>query len=231
VFIVDDPADFAAGHGGMMGIGYNNANSATLLTHNPLLNVALDDGTAEGRRLSPGYIITPDYLEVGLTEQNQTGFGYAELQPSKLAPGTWEGPDAAVTLSSGPLFPTPVTLQLPLLMDTGVQLMMLFADPAQLPAAWSSASTDQPKEVPGDVEISVAMPATGTPLVSYAFGNGRNPLEEPAGVKYMGNGSGVNTGLHVLHTYDYLFDGASLRMGFRPRLLAATPAGGTTPPR
>lgn len=208
VVVVHDPAFM----GGMMGIGYHETPE-----RNPLLHAVVDDGAGGTQPLSPGYILTPDYVEVGLTEQNQAGFAYADLQPDPEQPGEWMGPPASITLS-GPDFAQPVTLTLPMLMDTGVPLMMFFADPAQLPPEWAGAS--QASQITVDtarVQISVAMPATGEPLVSYTFGAGRTALQAPEMVEYMGQGNGLNTGIHVMAVHDYLYDAANQRVGYRRR--------------
>lgn len=194
---------------GMMGIGWQGP-----LDCNPLLHVVLDDGAGGSRPLSPGYIITEDYVEVGLTDDNQAGFGYADLQRDPST-GAWMGPTASVTLS-GPGAP-PLTLQRPMLMDTGVPLMMLWGDGPTLPAGWTSIVYKQ-VVVSDDVEITITLPASGAPLLSYTFGNGTAAPEMPEQVLYMGAGIGLNTGIHVLTVYDYLLDIASQRIGYRLRL-------------
>lgn len=199
--------------GGMMGIGYHG-----LLDRNPLLHVMMDDGAGGTRPLSPGYVITQEGVEVGLTEGNQARFSYADLQPDPNADGEWIGPSASVTLS-GAAFPQPVVLELPMLMDTGVPLMMLFADPAELPPSWAGATEAAPVVVDDGVEISITVPASGAPLLSYSFGNGLTAPEMPEKVLYMGPGGGLNTGIHVLTEYDYLLDAANYRIGYRRRLL------------
>lgn len=213
VFIVDEPRSFAEGHGGMFGIGYQGGD----LNQNPLMHAAIEGVTVGGVRLSPGYIITPEYIEVGLTDENQQGFGYAELQQD--AGGEWVGPSAEVTLRGGPQFATPATLELPLLMDTGVRLMMLFADPQGLPPALQGATLKSPVIIDAATEITVDLPISAPLPMAYTFGPGNHPPEAPERAQYMGNGNGVNTGIHVLRLFDYLFDGDQMRIGFRRRLL------------
>jgi hypothetical protein len=208
VVVADEPGNPFIG--GMMGIGWQGP-----LDRNPLLHVVLDDGAGGSRPLSPGYVITEDYVEVGLTDENQAGFGYADLQPDPHGTGAWMGPTASVTLS-GPGAP-PLTLQRPMLMDTGVPLMMLWGDGPTLPAGWTSIVYGK-VVVSDDVEITVTLPASGAPLLSYTFGNGTAAPEMPEQVLYMGAGIGLNTGIHVLTVYDYLLDIAGQRIGYRRRL-------------
>jgi hypothetical protein len=192
VFAVDRPADF---DGGILGVGFAIGGMADGgPARNPLLHL-----TYQGRRLRRGYIIGSRELEVGLTPLNMDGFNFIELEPNN-EDSDWAQPMGSLGLPGG------FSLDLPVLIDTGVDAMLLWLDAAERPPALANISP-----LPAGVAVTIAAP----PALKYSFttGDASNPMA-PSQVVWR-NGNAINTGRNVLAGADYLYDAAVGRVGFR----------------
>ena len=195
VFAVDRPTDF---DGGILGVGFaisGPANGGP--ARNPLLHL-----TYQGEKLRRGYIIRSQGLEAGLTSANTDGFAFVELQ--RNADGDdWMQPMGRLGL------PNDFSVDLPLLVDTGVDVMLLWLSPGDRPAGSANA-------VPAGVVVTItAPPLSDAPALLYSFvtGDATDPAA-PSAVEWR-NGTGINTGRHVLASADYLYDAARGMIGFR----------------
>ena len=197
VFAVDRPTDF---DGGILCVGFAIDGLADGgPARNPLLHL-----TYQGEKLRRGYIIRTQGLEAGLTSANTDGFAFVELQ--RNADGDdWMQPMATLGL------PSDFSIDLPLLIDTGVDEMLLWLSPADRPPGSSKAS-----KVPAGVAVTITAPASSNAAAlqySFVTGDATNPAA-PSAVEWR-NGTGINTGRHILASADYLYDAARGMIGFR----------------
>lgn len=206
------PEDHPA-HVAMMGVGFGreyDGQTESTPDRNPLLNLART-GSDQLRR---GYVITRTGVHVGLTRANTRGdFHFIPLERNPSIPGEWKGVPVCIT----------VNRQAPPscgsgLVDTGVTAMFL-----TLPPGAVTGATDQD----GTPRVGLA-PGT---MVSFDFPGGAS---RPAAAHYdlvVGGSSPlaptevhlnttrpepfVNTGVHFLNGFDYLYDADGGFVGFR----------------
>ena len=187
VFAVDRPDGF---DGGILGIGFAIGGLA-------------DGGPARNPLLHSTYIIGSQGLEAGLTSLNTIGFAYLELQ--RNAAGTdW------LQLIGSLGSPEGFSIDLQVLIDTGIDEMLLWLGVADRPPALANYS-----EFPAGVAVTVALPPSpNAPILRYSFvtGYASDPMAPPA-VEWR-DGNSINTGRGVLAGADYVYDAARL-IGFR----------------
>jgi hypothetical protein len=204
VFAADQPAEF---DGGVFGIGFAIGGLADGgPARNPLLHVSY-----QGTHLSHGYIVTTQGIDVGLTALNTEGFAFITLE--RDASGVdWLQPYGRVALT-GAFSPDGFYADLPILMDTGIDTMILWLNADNTPP---NLQTNSP--FPAGITVSITSPPadqTSDPVLQYAFitGDASQPMA-PSQVTWIG-GAGINTGINVLAGADYLYDAAGGRIGFR----------------
>jgi hypothetical protein len=197
VFAVDRPTDF---NGGILGVGFAISGLADGgPPRNPILHL-----TYQGEKLRRGYIIRTQGLEAGLTSANTEGFVFVELH--RNADGDdWMQPMGTLGL------PNNFSVDLPVLVDTGVPEMLLWLSHADRPPGSANAT-----EVAAGVAVTITAPAgPNAPALQYSFvaGDATDPAA-PSAVEWR-NGTGINTGRHILASADYLYDAARGMIGFR----------------
>jgi hypothetical protein len=199
VFATDRPAGF---DGGMFGIGFAIGGLADGgPARNPLLHLSY-----QGANLRQSYIISAHAIEAGLTSLNTADFAFVGL--NRNATGSdWMQPVGSLGL------PGAFSVDLPVLMDTGIKQMLLWLHVKERPAALAHYS-----QLPNNIEVSIAVPPAGgvnEPALQYAFitGDPRQPMA-PIRVEWR-DGHGINTGRNVLAGADYVYDAAGGRIGFR----------------
>jgi hypothetical protein len=199
VFAVDRPAGF---DGGMLGIGFAIDGLADGgPARNPLLHL-----TYQGANLSHGYIVSSQAIKAGLTSLNTAGFAFVGLNWN-AAGKDWMQPVGRLGL------PGDFSVDLPFLMDTGINQMLLWLHVNERPSALANYS-----QFPNGIEVSIAVPpadGVAEPALQYSFvtGDTSQPMA-PVQVEWR-DGNGINTGRNVLAGADYLYDAAGGRIGFR----------------
>jgi hypothetical protein len=194
VFAVDRPTDF---DGGILGVGFAIGGLADGgPARNPLLHL-----TYHGEKLRRGYIIRTQDLEAGLTSANTGGFAFVELQRNADG-GDWMQPTGTLAL------PNNFSVDLPVLVDTGVPEMLLWLSPADRPPGTTNAS-----KMPNGVAVTVSAPNASALQYSFVTGDATDPAA-PSAVEWR-NGTRINTGRHILASADYLYDAARGMIGFR----------------
>ncbi len=194
VFAVDRPDDF---DGGVLGVGFAIGGAADGgPARNPLLRL-----TYQGKRVYRGYVVGSQGLEVGLTAANTAGFAFLSLERN-ADDSDWTQPEASLALPNG------FQADLPLPIDTGLDEMLIWLDPAERPPDLGGVSP-----LPAGVTVTIAAP----PALDYSFvsGDAQNPMAPPA-VEWR-TGRGLNTGRAILAGADYLYDADSGFVGFRLR--------------
>jgi len=192
----DDPR-----HTAMIGVGFGrerDAQAESTPDKNPLLQIP-----GSGQR--KGYVITAEAIDIGLTADNTSGaFRFVKLQKMDVA-DDWAGIRACLSIGGA----TPPACG-SMLVDTGVGDMYMSAPPAQIPA--------DPLPDGTSVEIRLGDAAASESLYSFAVGD---PASRLAPSRIFLNPSPsrvfVNTGFHLLHGFDYLYDADGGYAAFRPR--------------
>jgi hypothetical protein len=206
VFAVDRAVDQPNWNGGVFGVGFaigGHADGGP--ARNPLLHMSY-----QGARLKHGYIVGAQGLDVGLTALNTEGFAFIALQLDDSGVD-WSQPYGSVALS-GDFSPDGFYADLPILMDTGIEQMILWL--GDVPKTPNLTPT-----LPADVSVTISAPPADlgdAPVLQYSFVTGdASQTMAPAYVEWRAVGNGINTGIHVLAGADYLYDAAAGRIGFR----------------
>ncbi|MEN5083245.1 hypothetical protein ABE438_12235 [Bosea sp. TWI1241] len=201
-------------HVAMMGIGFaREADHQPQSTpdKNPLLNLpGQGDGQGDGKgdgASAPGrgYVVTRDAVHIGLTAANTRGFRFLPL--ARAADGAdWAPLPACIALDAGA--PACGTA----LVDTGVSAMYLTT-----PAAAAAAGG---KLKPG-TRLTIRFGSADPAAPGYTFAAGdRADAAAPDRIVLVGGRDRptfVNTSVHALNVFDYLFDAAGGHVGLRPR--------------
>jgi hypothetical protein len=211
-------------HVAMIGVGFGrrgNPEGPTGPGINPFLNLAGNGSGHDGLRR--GYIVSREGIQLGLTRADP-GDGYVTVKlPFDDQRQDWSTAPACIAINDrtsacGTVLP-----------DTGVTGMFLALPPSEEQASTGLSGTDPGLPSGTKVTISLApgssAPATSTPatsppgMASYSFrvGDAANPLS-PARVTLVGHGDRptyVNTGVHLLNGFDYLFDADKGVVGYR----------------
>ena len=204
VFAVDQPAEF---EGGVFGIGFAIGGLADGgPARNPLLHV-----TYQGAHLSHGYIIRTQGIDVGLTSTNRDGFSLITLDRDPSG-NDWMQPPASVSLT-GDFSADGFSAVLPLLVDTGIDTMILWVSADNVPPDLPGNSA-----FPSGIAVTVSAPTAdqaAEPALQYSFltGDTSQPMA-PTAVKWR-VGNGINTGRNVLAGADCLYDAKMGVIGFR----------------
>jgi hypothetical protein len=204
VFAVDEPADF---DGGVFGIGFGiGALADGGPTRNPLLHMHY-----QGALLRHGYVIGTQGIDVGLAALSMEGFAIIPLDRDATGED-WMQPPGSITLS-GDFSPEGFYADLPILMDTGIDSMILWVAAGLAPPELASDSA-----FPAGITVNVSAPPAALgdePALQYSFVTGvsSQPMA-PSEVEWR-VGNGLNTGRNVLAGADYLYDRTQGRIGFR----------------
>lgn len=197
----------------MMGVGFNRGSGPS--TNNPFLQLEdVNAGTVHA-----GYVIGETTIQLGLNQTNTKGFRFAPLAPNPAFPAAkvpvreWLEPEASVRFDK-----TGDTLRASVLMDTGIDYMMLTIPEKERVAQFVSQKSCQ-SCVPQGTAMTLTLPATGEPALTYAFTLGKD-VQAPRSVSWRGaEGSAhhINTGRYVMVTSDYAYDARCGQLGFSAR--------------
>jgi hypothetical protein len=201
----------------MMGIGFARRHDHQTQSgpdRNPFLNVVKldEEGDPNVERMRRGYIVTRRGIHIGLTSSNTAGdFSYVKLAPE--ADGEdWAATPACISVNRA----KPAACG-SLLMDTGVTAMYLTVPESQAPADLVTGSGRATTLVKG-ANLMISIPTEGLPRALYSFtvGEDANPLA-PASLTLVSRTRApfVNTSLHFLNGFDYLYDPDGGFVGFR----------------
>jgi hypothetical protein len=179
---------------------------------NPFLNVP---GTGpDGPRR--GYVVTREGVRIGVTDSDMRD-DYVTVRLRRDQEGTdWSAAPVCVVINDQ----TPAACGT-VLPDTGLTRMFLALPPDQADkSAIPASGTDRTLPPGTKVTISLAPGAPardGTAQYSFMVGDAANPLA-PSRVILVGRGDRptfVNTGVHLLNGFDYLYDADRGIVGYR----------------
>ncbi len=197
-----DCAVQGAGCAHMIGIGFGRPDSGwgpdvlPSLGNNPLVNLP---GMAEGT-VRAGYVITPTNIQAGLTSANAgAGFAYVQLLPTTgpTAPN-WQTPQGSVVVNNTPAPDNQI------LLDIGINYMWADLGSALAASAVPCATNGSWNCAPSGTTVAVYFGGTTNVGYSFTVDGATNPDATPDFVRL--NSSGMNTGIHVLGSFAYMFD-------------------------
>jgi len=200
----------------MLGIGFARRHDHQRQSgpdRNPFLNIMkLEEGDSNVERTRRGYIVTWQGIHIGLTSANTQGnFSYIKLVPEA------DGKDWAATPACFSVNRAKPAACGSLLMDTGVTTMYLTVPDSQAPADLVTGSGRDMTLVNG-TNLMISTPTEDSPQALYSFtvGDNANPLA-PASLTLVSRTRApfVNTSLHFLNGFDYLYDADGGFVGFR----------------
>jgi predicted aspartyl protease len=211
----------------MLGIGFarrgdHQAQSGP--AKNPFLNVATVNG-AKAQRLRRGYLVTRGGVFVGLTAANTQGdVAFVKLD---RAGDDWAATPVCISVNGV----TPAACG-SLLMDTGVNAMYLTVPESQAPDAIIRTTDGRSPTLVDGTKLTISVPTEASPQALYSFmlGDSGNPLA-PARLNLVSRVRPpfVNTSVHFLNGFDYLYDADGGFVGFRWSGHAAPAIGKVTP--
>jgi hypothetical protein len=196
----------------MLGIGFarrHDHQPQSGPSKNPFLNVAAVNGSKAGH-LRRGYLISSSGVSVGLTAGNTQGdFAYIKLE---RAGDDWAATPACIAVNGA----APAACGT-LLMDTGVAVMYLTVPDSQAPNTLLTSNGLSQTLVDG-TKLTISIPSEAAPQALYSFtvGDAANPLA-PARLILVSRVRPpfVNTSVHFLNGFDYLYDADGGYVGFR----------------
>lgn len=201
-------------HVAMIGIGFaREADHQAQSTpdKNPFLNLpGMGDGRQPGT-MRRGYVVTREGVHVGLTAANTRG-EYRYVKLAKAADGgDWSPLPACIALDRG------TSACGTALVDTGVSVMYLTVPPDRQAGHIDPASGQT--LAPG-TRVTIRMGTDGSarsPAYGFAAGDTGDPAAPARIVLVQGKQrpTFVNTSVHALNVFDYLFDADAGYVGFR----------------
>ncbi len=209
-----EPSD-APRHVAMLGIGFareGDHQSQSTPDKNPFLNLPGMGTSSEPGRLTRGYVVTRAGVHVGLTAANTRGT-YHFVQLQRAADGSDWGPlpacikvdDAAPACGTA-------------LIDTGVSVMYLTLPPDRETGRIQDG--ERGKTLAPGTRLSITFgdaAADHVPGYGFAAGDTTNAAA-PERIVLVGGANRptfVNTSVHALNAFDYLFDADAGVIGFR----------------
>ncbi|HZO45455.1 MAG TPA: hypothetical protein VFB68_06150 [Xanthobacteraceae bacterium] len=203
----------------MMGVGFGREHDHQTQSgpdRNPFLRIAHiaerandGEGTHAMRR---GYIVTRRGVHLGLTAGNTRG-AFHWLQLARMDNGRdWRETPACISVNNGKAACGAM------LVDTGITTMFLTVPEDQAAGALRRGPNRSITLAAGS-KVAITAGATDAPQASYTFavGDRRNPMapDRITFIRRSGGAAFVNTGVHFLNGFDYLFDNDGGRVGFR----------------
>lgn len=203
----------------MMGVGFGREHDHQTQSgpdRNPFLRIAHiaerasdAESTREMRR---GFIATRHGVHLGLTAGNTRGaFHYLKLE---RAPNgrDWHETPACISVNNGKAACGEM------LVDTGITTMFLTVPEDQAARALRRGRNRSITLAAGS-KVTIAAGTADAAQVSYTFaaGDRRNPMapDRITFIRRSGGPAFVNTGVHFLNGFDYLFDDDGGHVGFR----------------
>lgn len=203
-------------HVAMIGVGFareSDHQAQSTPDKNPFLNLPGMGSMARPGRVRRGYVVTRSGVHVGLTAANTRG-DYRFVKLDKAADGTdWAALPACVTVAQGA--PACGTA----LVDTGVSVMYLTI-PADRQAGHVERDQDARHTLIRGTPLYIRLGTEGTghsPGYGFATDDAGNPGAPSRIVLVEGvnRPTFVNTSVHALNVFDYLFDADGGYVGFR----------------
>jgi hypothetical protein len=203
----------------MMGVGFGREHDSQTQggpDKNPFLRIAHVAAPShkgeDAVGMRRGYIVTRRGVHIGLTAANTRGdFGYVGL--GRMPDGRdWLQAPACISVNDG----KPAACG-SMLVDTGITTMFLTVPDREASGA-VKRGRGRSLTLAAGTRLAISTASADAPQATYSFavGDGRNPLAPDRITFVRRSGTPfVNTGVHFLNGFDYLFDDEGGRVGFR----------------
>jgi hypothetical protein len=201
---------------GLMGIGFDRGGAPP--SNNPFLQV---EDVVRGP-MRPGYVISPDRVDIGLDAANTAeAFQYIPLAPSADPPGGWLGANGCFSFPAAS-----AKFCGSMLLDTGIDQMIFALARARRPPGVVDPS--RPETLRPGTAVDISAP-TGLPLaLSYGFTyqpRKTSSAVDPKLIRWAAPPATkppvfFNIGRTPLARFDYLYDDRGGRVGFFDRATA-----------
>jgi hypothetical protein len=201
-------------HVAMVGIGYareGDHQAQSTPDKNPFLNLPGMGDVNRAGTMRRGYVVTREGVHVGLTAANTRG-DYRYIKLAKASDGQdWAALPACIAVDRGPSACGTA------LLDTGVSVMYLTVPPDRQAGHVDDAHG---RTLSSGTRLSIRFGADATaqsPGYGFAAGDAGNPAA-PSRIVLVGGPNRptfVNTSVHALNVFDYLFDADGGYVGFR----------------
>jgi hypothetical protein len=219
---IEDPATC------MMGVGFDRDTGTGLDPDNNLIfddiNPFLMIDEMKTKGMVPGFILMPSCIMLGISSENTQGFSFIQLvrqapsASSHYSPSNpqWAAPNVNISVPTANIPPMLANL----LIDTGLGYSIIQAPLGTAPpqAAVLEEHCKCRVQVAVNQRIVITIPGLSQPLYSYTVGE---PSVAPDWVSWRHNLHAgmpfVNTSMHALSSFDYLYDDSNGRLGFRFR--------------
>jgi hypothetical protein len=219
----------------MMGVGFGREHDHQTQSgpdRNPFLRIAhIAEPTSDGEsahEMRRGYIVTRHGVHLGLTAGNTRGAFHMLKLDRMPNDRDWRESSACISVNNGKAACGTM------LVDTGITTMFLTVPEDQAARALRRGPNRSITLAAGS-KVAIAAGAADAPQVSYTFavGDRRNPLapDRITFIRRSGGAAFVNTGVHFLNGFDYLFDDDGGRVGFRWTGHVPDPLGGVAATR
>jgi hypothetical protein len=203
-------------HVAMIGMGFGRGHGSEAegsVAKNPFLNLSAPGAPS----LHRGYLVTREGVQLRVPSTGApAGFATVHLTGNERT-GDWLSAPACIAIADhAPACGT-------VLPDTGLALMFLALPPDQIAGRAIPSGGDLALPPGTKVTITLApvtRTANATAAYSFATGDMDNPLA-PSRVILVGHDDRptyVNTGVHLLNGFDYMYDADEGIVGYRPTL-------------
>jgi hypothetical protein len=200
----------------LMGIGFDRGGAPS--TNNPFLQL---ENIVYGR-MRPGYVISPDRVDIGLDATDTAEkFRYITLDPSDDPYGDWSGANGCFSFPGAS-----AKFCGSMLLDTGIDQMIFALAKGKRPSTVVDPS-NQALLKPGTA-VDISAPTAASPALSYGFTyqpHSAAPTVDPKLIRWAAPPSTIppvffNIGRSPLARFDYLYDDRCGQIGFFDRLTA-----------
>jgi hypothetical protein len=209
-----------------MGIGFGRNGPRDGMPYatpsvNPFLNIdSIDGEPISDEALRPGYIISTEGVQIGLTPKNTKAFAFSNLEPGlNHSEDVRDWAMAKMSFSIDGEEQNRGTL----LVDTGIAQMYIRAEQGVsiptviVPNPNPDGHAKMVKRVKPGTNITIGFPSLDRPATSYSFVVGESSAIQPTYVfpQLPEHPPYVNTGRNLLFGYSIAFDAVEGRFGFR----------------
>jgi hypothetical protein len=200
----------------LMGIGFDRGGAPP--SNNPFLQV---EDVVYGQ-MRPGYVISPDRVDIGLDAANTAeNFQYIPLAPSGDPPGGWSGANGCFSFPAAS-----AKFCGSMLLDTGIDQMIFALAKDKRPAQIVEPS--RPDLLKPGAAVDIAAPTASPLALSYGFTYEPRKISaaiDPKLIRWAAPPATkppvfFNIGRTPLARFDYLYDDRCGRVGFFDRLTA-----------
>jgi hypothetical protein len=195
----------------MMGVGFDRGEKPDTPPPGPINPFLLLKEMCAGV-MTPGYILTTTYIQIGITKESTQGFDIVQLVRSN-PDSDWIAPKVKVRIPSAG-----ISFDATLLVDTGLGYAIVQAPHGADP----KLTSDKPPRVEDGQTIKLSTLEPAETFYKFVVGD-TSKGTAPQYVRWTHNLHKnvpfINTSRHALSEVDYLYDAKAGHLGFKRRVL------------